>query len=154
MTKRSCLAGTVVLVSTIVFGLPPADVLARQGRGGADQKAAKADKHGQVEAIAGDRDSHVRIIRSYTRAGALPPGLAKRATLPPGLQKQLHERGTLPPGLQKHLVTVPAALAAQMPVVPRHHQRYFVGDDLIVVDTRTRRIVVIMRDVWGYDVIL
>lgn len=31
----------------------------------------------------------------------LPPGLAKREKLPPGLERQLKERGTLPPGLQR-----------------------------------------------------
>ena len=31
----------------------------------------------------------------------LPPGLAKRDHLPPGLQKHLDRRGTLPPGLAK-----------------------------------------------------
>jgi hypothetical protein len=33
----------------------------------------------------------------------LPPGLAKRNQLPPGLEKQLRERGTLPAGLRKKI---------------------------------------------------
>src|SRR5574341_1561384 len=37
----------------------------------------------------------------------LPPGLAKRERLPPGLQKQLRRNGTLPPGLQKKLEPLP-----------------------------------------------
>ncbi|MBI3484974.1 MAG: hypothetical protein HY012_07470, partial [Acidobacteria bacterium] len=35
-----------------------------------------------------------------TNRSGLPPGLAKRDRLPPGLEKQLRERGKLPPGLQ------------------------------------------------------
>ena len=98
--------------------------------------------------VAIDRDGHVRVIREYAHAGSLPPGLAKRQALPPGLRKQLHERGTLPPGLQKRLVAVPAPLIARMPPVPDYYHRYFAGDDLLIVDGRTNRIAAIIPDVW------
>jgi len=95
-----------------------------------------------------DRDGHHRVIREYAVAGSLPPGLAKRESLPPGLRKKLRERGALPPGLQKRLVPVPAPLAARLPGIPSYYDRYFIGDDLIVVDTRTNRVVTVIRDVW------
>jgi hypothetical protein len=94
-----------------------------------------------------DREGHARVIRAYARGGSLPPGLAKREALPPGLRKQLRERGTLPPGLEKHLVPVDRALATRLPAVPSSYQRYFAGDDLIVVDTRSNEVVAIVRDV-------
>lgn len=93
-----------------------------------------------------DRDGHTRIIRDYGRN--LPPGLAKRESLPPGLRRQLRERGTLPPGLQKRLVLVPADLGARLPDVPTYYTRYFAGDDLIIIDTRTNTIAAIVRDIW------
>lgn len=93
-----------------------------------------------------DRDGHVRVIRDYERRG-LPPGLAKREQLPPGLRRQLRERGTLPPGLQKHLVDVPADWSSRLPSIARYERRYFAGDDLIVVDTRTNTIVAYVPDV-------
>jgi hypothetical protein len=34
----------------------------------------------------------------HDRGRNLPPGLAKRDQLPPGLERQLRVRGTLPPG--------------------------------------------------------
>jgi hypothetical protein len=37
----------------------------------------------------------------------------------------------------------------RLPPVPAHYHRYFAGDDLIVVDTRTNRIVALVRDVWN-----
>ena len=37
----------------------------------------------------------------YAGQGNLPPGLAKRDRLPPGLEKHLWKHGSLPPGLQK-----------------------------------------------------
>lgn len=95
-----------------------------------------------------DRDGHHRVIREYAVAGSLPPGLAKRESLPPGLRNQLRERGTLPPGLQKRLVPVPEGLVTRLPAIPSYYTRYFAGDDFIVVDTRTNRIIALVRDVW------
>ena len=76
----------------------------------------------------------------------LPPGLAKRDSLPPGLARQLRERGRLPPGLQKRLTPVPAGWGRAYPAWSRHHARYFAGRDLVIVDTRTHRVVSIIRD--------
>ena len=112
----------------------------------ADKADGPRDRKDDAKVVVVDRDGHVRVIREYARA-ALPPGLAKRESLPPGLRQQLRERGELPPGLQKRLVPMPAAWAARLPPVPAHYHRYFVGDDFIVVDTRTNRIVAIVRDV-------
>ena len=102
----------------------------------------------KVPVVVVDRDGHVRVIREFAHSGSLPPGLAKRESLPPGLRRQLRERGELPPGLQKRLVPVPAVLVTRLPAVPSYYTRYFAGDDFIVVDTRTNRIIAIVRDVW------
>lgn len=109
------------------------------------QKAEKSARQSGKDVVF-DRDGHARVIREQ-RAAGLPPGLAKRESLPPGLRRQLVERGELPPGLQRHLVEVPGAWAARLPAVPSHYHRYFAGDDLIVVDTRTSRVAAIVRDV-------
>jgi hypothetical protein len=39
----------------------------------------------------------------YGNGQGLPPGLAKRDRLPPGLEKHLWNHGSLPPGLQKKI---------------------------------------------------
>ena len=150
MRKTRRFVGAIVLFSAFSLAIPAADALAGQGRGrGQAKKADKADKKdGKPEAIVVDRDGHIRVIREYARGGSLPPGLAKRESLPPGLRQQLRERGALPPGLQRRLVPVPAPLVTRLPAVPPYYQRYFAGDDLLVIDTRTHRIVVIIRDVW------
>lgn len=140
--------GVVILLCVLALCAQSAAVLDAQGRGrghghGQGKKGAKAE-----ETVVVDRDGHVRVIREYGRAGSLPPGLAKREALPPGLQKQLRERGELPPGLQKRLIPVPAPLIARLPPVPPYYTRYFAGEDLIIVDTRTNRIAAIIRDVW------
>jgi hypothetical protein len=138
-----CVAGALVCAPSIAGA---------QGRG--HDKPHKVDKHVGTSGhtpqrdVAIDRDGHVRVIHEYVQAGSLPPGLAKREALPPGLRKQLHERGTLPPGLQKKLVTVPAPMIGRLPPVPGYYHRYFAGDDLVIVDTRTNRIAAIIPDVF------
>ena len=109
-------------------------------------KSAKADRKND-DRLVFDRDRHARVIRDYRRSGSLPPGLANRESLPPGLRRQLRERGQLPPGLQKRLVDVPDALESRLPGLPRYYDRYFAGDDLVVVDSRTNTIAAIVRDV-------
>ena len=117
------------------------------------QAKDKGNKHGphgkgpKADVVRIDVDGHRRVVTEYYTRESLPPGLAKRDRLPPGLAKQLRERGHLPPGLQKKLTPVPAPLIVQLPAVPRYQTRYFAGRDLVIVDTRSGRIVSIIRDV-------
>jgi hypothetical protein len=95
-----------------------------------------------------DRD-HCRIVvnQYYDRRG-LPPGLAKKGALPPGLRKQLRERGHLPPGLEKHAVALPVELERRLPPLPPHYVRRCIGDDLLVIDVRANLVVSIMAGVF------
>jgi len=93
-----------------------------------------------------DRDAHSRIVREYVTRGNLPPGLAKRRTLPPGLSKQLREKGALPPGLRDYFTPIPAEWNARLPGLPPYYSRYFVGRDLIIIDTRNDTLVSLIRD--------
>jgi hypothetical protein len=136
----------VLLMFFVVALLAPVDASADQGRGrghATDRGAAAKE-----ETIVIDRDGHRRIVHDYYRNNALPPGLAKRDSLPPGLQKQLRERGELPPGLQKRLTPVPAPLAARLPGLPAYYDRYFLGSDLLVVDKRSNRIAAVIPNIF------
>ena len=64
----------------------------------------------------------------------LPPGLAKRHSLPPGLEKQLQRNGTLPPGLQKRVQPLPEACEVQLSRLPRNWERLMLGGRIILVD--------------------
>jgi hypothetical protein len=125
----------LLLVAVLTAALAPEEAIAAQG-------------HGRGHANGGDRDDQHRIIRDYHRDNALPPGLAKRESLPPGLAKQLRERGELPPGLQKRLTAVPSPLGARLPRLPSDYDRYFAGNDLLVVDRRSNRIVSIIPSIF------
>jgi hypothetical protein len=139
-------AKQVLLVTFLAVSFAPAVTSAAQGRGRghADGRGASASD----EAVVIDRDGHRRIVRDFYRNNALPPGLARRQSLPPGLEKQLRERGELPPGLQKRLTPVPSRLAARLPGLPPYYSRYFAGSDLLVVDTRFNRIVSVIPNIF------
>jgi hypothetical protein len=66
-----------------------------------------------------------RVIRGCfaDHASELPPGLAKRETLPPGLERQLQRNGTLPPGLQKRVQPLPQVCESQLLRLPRDLER-------------------------------
>ena len=166
---RSTALVTIAAVLCFCLASPVTATVDAQGRGRGAAKAGKADKPGKgadksdkaqqqagksdkrkdkdADVIVVDRDGHARVIREVRGTGSLPPGLAKRDQLPPGLQRQLVERGELPPGLRRYLVDVPPGWQPRLPAVPSYYNRYFAGDDLIVVDTRTNRVVAIVRDV-------
>ncbi|HWP57206.1 MAG TPA: hypothetical protein VNL14_04915 [Candidatus Acidoferrales bacterium] len=93
-----------------------------------------------------------RIITEYftkQKARGLPPGLAKRGKLPPGLQKHLERHGTLPPGLQKRLEPFPDDLERRLPPLPEIWSRVILGRDVLLIDRRTQRILDIIENVIG-----
>jgi outer membrane lipoprotein SlyB len=71
------------------------------------------------------------------RAG-LPPGLAKKDRLPPGLERQLQRNGTLPPGLQKRVQPLPGSCAARLPRLPRGWGRVVLSGRIILLDPGQR----------------
>ena len=77
--------------------------------------------------------------------GGLPPGHAKRDSLPPGLAKYLEKHGTLPPGLEVR--GLPAALTAQLPDLGPGRKRVVVDDDIVLIETATGKVLDIIVDV-------
>jgi outer membrane lipoprotein SlyB len=71
------------------------------------------------------------------RAG-LPPGLAKKDRLPPGLERQLQRNGTLPPGLQKRAQRLPGSCEARLPPLPNDWVRVVVSGRVILLNSRER----------------
>lgn len=88
----------------------------------------------------GFSDSERQILESCFvdhRAG-LPPGLAKKDRLPPGLEKQLQRNGTLPPGLQKRVQPLPGSCDARLPRLPRDWSRVLLNGRIVLLDPRMR----------------
>jgi hypothetical protein len=123
--------------------------------------AAVPQGKGKTEKTAGDKvrevlpeaeriftkEERVRITNYFRdhRAG-LPPGLAKRDRLPPGLEKQLRERGKLPPGLQKKIQPLPIDLERELRVLPTGWRRVVIAGNVILMNEKTDVIYDIIRD--------
>ena len=115
----------------------------QNGRGGrgdsATQSRATTDVDVDIDIVFG-RDE-VRLIREWFGHGpnleGLPPGLAKREALPPGLQRQLQRNGTLPPGLQKKLHHLPYDLEGRLPSRRAGLSRIVIGDSVILLEEAT-----------------
>ncbi len=72
------------------------------------------------------------------RPSDLPPGLAKRDRLPPGLERKLQRNGTLPPGLQKRVQPLPEFCSARLPRLPENWVRVSLGARILLLDPRER----------------
>ena len=93
-----------------------------------------------------------RLIREWfstqSNYSNLPPGLAKRDNLPPGLQRQLQRNGTLPPGLQKRVQPLPLGLEQQLPPIMVGMRRVVLSGNVILLEAATAKIVDLIRDVF------
>lgn len=77
-----------------------------------------------------------RMIRNcfQDNASGLPPGLAKREKLPPGLQRQLAKNGTLPPGLQKKVQSLPEVCENDLARLPRDLERVVFSRRVMIIN--------------------
>ncbi len=93
---------------------------------------------------------HDRDIRGWYRThyNHLPPGLAKRDRLPPGLERQLIVNGTLPPGLRGHMQPCPRELEVMLPPPPPNHVHVFIGGNLVLYNRASFQI----ADVFHFEV--
>ena len=95
----------------------------------------------------GDRDDrydhHREAIRGWysENANHLPPGLAKKDRLPPGLEKQIVRNGTLPPGLQKRFYPAPVELERQLPPPPPDCAHVLISGHIVLLNRKTNLIV-------------
>ena len=148
-------AGTAVMAVAIASGVAWAQGQGR-GRGGEQWEGQREERS------AGDKVREVlpasepafttaqrtTITRWFTtNKSNLPPGLAKRETLPPGLERQLREKGTLPPGLQKKIQPLPVALERELPQLPTGYRRVVIAGNVIVMNPTTGLIYDIVRNV-------
>jgi hypothetical protein len=152
----------VVALMTVFLALPAAAAQGRskgKGKGKAATTSQSARKSGlsdhERERLAAKghafSKAHIRIIVDWFHNPAnlqgLPPGLAKREHLPPGLQRHLERNGTLPPGLQKKIQPIPVDLRHRLPRYPDGIRVVFVVGHVILIETSTSAIVDIIKDV-------
>ncbi len=73
----------------------------------------------------------------------LPPGIARKANLPPGLRKQLAKSNQLPKGLVRQ--PLPDGLAANLPPRPAGQELVIIGPDIFLLDVKTGTILDILE---------
>ncbi len=138
-------------IFVLVFGLSfSLSIAAPQGKGKAvskeksntQKKTKAAGQAAEGRAFGKDQE---KTVRNWFSENGLPPGLAKREQLPPGLQGQLQKNGTLPPGLQKRFQPLPKALERLLPKPSTGLKRGIIGDDLVLVEENSEKVLDIIR---------
>ena len=120
-----------------------------QGHGNGHGKGQ--EKHGNDGEQGGhfdkghERDSVREWYDEHEQQNNLPPGLAKKDRLPPGLEKQLERRGTLPPGLQSRLQPVPRDLEVRLPPPPPDCTHVLIGGHIVLLNQRTNIVVDVLH---------
>ena len=80
----------------------------------------------------------------------LPPGIAKKGTLPPGIAKQLARNGQLPPGLEYH--PLPHDLIVQLPPLQPGH-RYVIADNRVMLIQAASNLILDVMTVAALDLL-
>jgi Ni/Co efflux regulator RcnB len=142
------------VLALALLALTAGTSLAVQGKGNGNGHGKGHDKHdrddddrGNGQGGGGYNDHHRDAAQRWyhEHQSNLPPGLAKRDRLPPGLERQLVARGTLPPGLQKKIQPVPVELVRELPPPPPDCRHVFVGGSLVLVNVKTFGIVDVLH---------
>lgn len=92
--------------------------------------------------VAKDAEDYTKKSNGKGHKG-LPPGLAKKDQLPPGLAMQLEKNGHLPPGLEKR--DLPDDLLKRLPPALPGTRRIMVGHDIVLVDDTTNLVLDIIK---------
>ncbi len=147
MRSRIWLVVAVVAVMIVTGGAASAQKGKKQS-GGPQGKGSERAASPQTQLVITEQE-RVLVKNYFANPNAgLPPGLAKREQLPPGLEKQLRARGTLPPGLQKKLIPLPVELEHQMHPLPDGYKRFVVGANIIVMNEKTSLVCDVMINLW------
>jgi hypothetical protein len=120
---------------------------AAQGRGKAADKNEKDTRTVHVFS-----KNEIVIIKEWfsnpSNLKGLPPGLAKKDHLPPGLQRQLVRNGKLPPGLQKKIQPLPHQLEVRLPRIPDGRRRVVIAGNVILLEETTAAILDVIEAVF------
>jgi Ni/Co efflux regulator RcnB len=138
-------AGAIAILSLALS----TTIAVAQGHGhGHDKDKGDRDEeedhgHGRGHEHKGYSDHDRDEMRGWYREHSdnLPPGLAKRDRLPPGLERQLVVRGTLPPGLRAKMHRCPEDFERRLPPPPPQCEHVFIGGHVVLLNRANFQIV-------------
>jgi hypothetical protein len=93
-----------------------------------------------------DREKINHYYKSRMKTKKIPPGLAKKEELPPGLQKHIQKYNELPPGLEGR--RLPSDLDTSLTRLPKGYIRLKVGSNVVLMNEITR---VVFDVIWNVD---
>ncbi len=139
----------VALSLAMLLALSSPVLLAQKSGKGTQEKTIGEKVRGvlpEAEAVFTEREQV--LVKNWFRdnRSGLPPGLAKREKLPPGLERQLRQRGKLPPGLQKKIQPLPVELERQLHRLPTGYRRVVVAGHVILMNDKTAVIYDMIRN--------
>ena len=129
----------IAACAVVVLGL--ASVMAFAKEHGQSHGKGKQKHQSENEYRYYDHDRDAMRGWYHGRQGNLPPGLAKRDELPPGLERQLVVRGTLPPGLRKQMRSCPRDLVRLLPPPPPDCRHVLIGGNIVLLNRRTYMVI-------------
>ncbi len=129
-TSRWLCALVTVLVALGSFAVFAKEHGRGRGHGDDDDQGRREYRYSRH-----DHDEMRGWYRGYR--GDLPPGLAKKDRLPPGLEKQLRRRGTLPPGLRGYVRPCPLELERRLPPPPPDCEHVVIGGRVVLMNRRS-----------------
>ena len=137
---------TLAILVAATLAVIPCSAGKGPGKGRGKGKGRSHSTQVNVQISAGFFSPHDRdVIHGYfaqpKHKNKFPPGLAKRGSLPPGLQKQLRRKGHLPPGLEKKISPLPYELEHRLPRLEPGLHRGFIDGKAIIYNAKTRAII-------------
>jgi hypothetical protein len=143
---------TILFLTTTLAAASPQGNSQGRGRGSQPAQEANTVPTGSKTSNNAFADMDVKIIREWFSKPAnlqgLPPGLAKKENLPPGLEKQLQKNGSLPPGLQQKIQPLPPVLEVQLTRLPEGQKRIAIAGSIILMNSKTSVIIDILTNVF------
>ncbi len=122
-----------------------------QGHGHGNDQGEQGEGHGKGKG----KKEHKRYYSDRNRdelmgwyrhhENNLPPGLAKRDRLPPGLERQLVVNGELPPGLQREIHPCPREILGYLPPPPPDTEHVLIGGQIVLWNRNTHVVLDIMK---------
>ena len=118
-------------------------------RDAGDERRSPEERERQAAAGRAFGKNHEKTVRDWFASkenqANLPPGIAKREELPPGLQRHLERNGTLPQDLQSRMQPLPDGLASQLPAPPAGVKRGVVGDRVVLMEEGTGKVLDVIK---------
>jgi len=136
--KEASVESEAILSWTVTASTPVNTAASSTKFAGSRHRVTEYNDTAEVPSAFSSTDRHHIQTCFDQHASELPPGLAKRESLPPGLQRQVEKNGTLPPGLQKRVQPMPQVCESSLSPLPEGYRRVVYGNRVMLVGPNSK----------------